>query len=50
MKEKPDDRPLREIRLRTKWAGNRLEYHDSLDSTNNRARLLAEEGAPYREP
>ena len=46
MKEKPDDRPLREIRLRTKWAGNRLEYHDSLDSTNSRARLLAEEGAP----
>ena len=33
-------------RLRTKWAGKTLEYHASLGSTNVRARLLAEEGAP----
>lgn len=33
-------------RLHTKWAGKNLEYHDSLGSTNVRARLLAEEGAP----
>lgn len=35
-----------ESRLHTKWAGKNLEYHDSLGSTNVRARLLAEEGAP----
>ena len=36
----------REIRLHTRWAGKNPEYHDSLGSTNERARLLAEEGAP----
>ena len=35
-----------ESRLHTKWAGRNLEYHDSLGSTNVRAKLLAEEGAP----
>lgn len=35
-----------ESRLHTKWAGKNLEYHESLGSTNVRARLLAEEGAP----
>ncbi len=31
----------------TKWIGNRLEYFDETDSTNIRARRLAEEGAPH---
>lgn len=35
-----------ESRLHTKWAGQKLEYHDSLGSTNVRAKILAEEGAP----
>lgn len=29
------------------WAGSNLVYYDSTDSTNNRARQLAEEGAPH---
>lgn len=33
--------------LHTKWIGNRLEYFDETDSTNTRARKLAEEGAPH---
>lgn len=35
-----------ESRLETKWAGRELVYYDSTDSTNIRARRLAEEGAP----
>lgn len=31
----------------TRWIGNRLEYFDEVDSTNIRARKLAEEGAPH---
>ena len=33
--------------LKTRWIGNRLEYFDETDSTNTRARKLAEEGAPH---
>lgn len=33
--------------LQTRWIGNRLEYFDETDSTNIRARKLAEEGAPH---
>ena len=33
--------------LKTRWIGNRLEYFDETDSTNIRARKLAEEGAPH---
>lgn len=33
--------------LHTKWIGTRLEYFDETDSTNIRARKLAEEGAPH---
>ena len=33
--------------LHTQWIGTRLEYFDETDSTNIRARKLAEEGAPH---
>lgn len=33
--------------LDTKWAGSRICYERSVDSTNNRAKRLAEEGAPH---
>ena len=33
--------------LHTQWIGTRLEYFDETDSTNTRARKLAEEGAPH---
>ena len=33
--------------LGTAWAGTELAYYESTDSTNNRARQLAEEGAPH---
>jgi BirA family transcriptional regulator, biotin operon repressor / biotin---[acetyl-CoA-carboxylase] ligase len=33
--------------LTTKWAGEKLYYFDSLDSTNTKAKQLAEEGAPH---
>lgn len=33
--------------LNTAWAGSNLVYYDSTDSTNTRARRLAEEGAPH---
>lgn len=32
--------------LHTQWIGTRLVYFDETDSTNTRARKLAEEGAP----
>lgn len=34
-----------ESRLHTKWAGQKLEYFDSLGSTNVQAKILAEAGA-----
>ena len=33
--------------LHTQWIGTRLVYFDETDSTNTRARKLAEEGAPH---
>lgn len=33
--------------MNTSWAGINLEYYDETDSTNVRARQLAEEGAPH---
>lgn len=34
-------------RMETKWAGRKLVYLDEVDSTNNYARKLAEDGAPH---
>ena len=34
-------------RLRTKWAGKDVKYFDIIDSTNIKAKQLAEEGAPH---
>lgn len=34
-----------ESRLHTKWAGQCMEFYDTIDSTNLRAKLLAEAGA-----
>lgn len=31
----------------TTWAGENLEYHDTIDSTNTRCKQLAEEDAPH---
>ncbi|MBO4291926.1 MAG: biotin--[acetyl-CoA-carboxylase] ligase [Lachnospiraceae bacterium] len=36
-----------ESRLHTEWAGKTLYYFESTDSTNIRAKQLAEEGAPH---
>lgn len=36
-----------EGRLKTKWAGNTVYSYTEVDSTNNRAKQLAEEGAPH---
>lgn len=33
--------------LATKWAGQQIAYYSVLDSTNNRAKRMAEEGAPH---
>lgn len=33
--------------MNTAWAGTKLEYYDETDSTNIRARQLAEKGAPH---
>lgn len=33
-------------RIRTRWAGSNLLFYDSIGSTNLKAKLLAEEGAP----
>lgn len=35
--------------LATKWAGQQIAYYPVLDSTNNRAKRMAEEGAPPRD-
>ena len=37
--------PMIRLRLRTKWAGREMVYHDSLESTNRLARELAAQGA-----
>lgn len=34
-------------RIHTQWAGQTLDYHESVDSTNVQAKRLAEEGAPH---
>ncbi len=31
----------------TKWLGSRIEYHAQIDSTNNEAKRIAENGAPH---
>lgn len=36
-----------ESRLSTNWAGKQLYYFDTIDSTNLKAKSLAEEGAPH---
>lgn len=48
LRETPDILGESEIRsrLKTRWAGQRVEYLDQVDSTNTRAKQLAEEGAP----
>lgn len=33
--------------LETRWAGQEIAYYSLIDSTNNRAKRLAEEGAPH---
>ena len=33
--------------LHTQWAGQVIEWHETIDSTNRRAKALAEEGAPH---
>ncbi|HIR26400.1 MAG TPA: biotin--[acetyl-CoA-carboxylase] ligase [Candidatus Choladousia intestinigallinarum] len=33
-------------RLQTKWLGGEIHYYESIDSTNNEAKRLAEQGAP----
>lgn len=33
-------------RIHTKWAGSNILFYDSIGSTNHKAKLLAEEGAP----
>lgn len=47
--QEPDILSENEIksRLQTKWAGNRICYFDLTDSTNQQARLLAEQGAEH---
>lgn len=35
-----------ESRLRTQWAGHPVHFFETIDSTNNAARKLAEDGAP----
>lgn len=47
--EYPDLITYSEIKsvLTTKWAGLELYYFDTLDSTNTKAKQLAEEGAPH---
>lgn len=46
---KTDDYDQAGIRklLKTEWAGNRLLFYESIDSTNLRARQEAENGAPH---
>lgn len=34
-------------RLQTEWAGKHVQYFETIDSTNNKAKQLAEEGAPH---
>lgn len=36
-----------ESRLNTQWIGSQLHFHETLDSTNVRAKTLAEQGAPH---
>lgn len=38
---------LKSLGLKTKWAGQEIVYFPETDSTNRRARLLAQEGAPH---
>lgn len=47
--ETPDTINAREIHgyLHTKWLGHTLHIEDSVDSTNNWAKRLAEDGAPH---
>lgn len=33
--------------LHTEWAGQEIHYYDTIDSTNNKARELAEKGSPH---
>ena len=40
------DRPLRELKPRTRWLGRQLEVHDEVDSTNLIAERRGLEGAP----
>jgi BirA family biotin operon repressor/biotin-[acetyl-CoA-carboxylase] ligase len=40
------ERPLTELKPKTRWVGRRLEVHRSVDSTNRVAEELAHEGAP----
>ena len=44
---RPDKITAEEVRsrLNTKWAGNQIYFYESIDSTNNEARRLAENGA-----
>ena len=44
---RPDKITAEEVksRLNTKWAGNQVCFYESIDSTNNEARRLAENGA-----
>ena len=43
---KADGASIRAL-LRTQWAGQQIEYHKIIDSTNFRARALGQEGAPH---
>lgn len=45
----PDQITAEEVgaRLKTKWLGNTICYLESVDSTNNQAKRLAEQGAPH---
>lgn len=34
-------------RMKSRWAGGQLKYYEEIDSTNNQAKRLAEEGSPH---